>query len=108
MKLMMENGEKFEALDISDWNDCGNHRDLLNANKTLICKGGYSIPATAKIVDSQIGENVSIGNNVEITNSVISNSVINDNTVIKNCKLDGCYIGENQVLENIDEKDLFI
>lgn len=114
MKIMMEMGEQFEVLRINNWNDCGNHDDLLNANQTLlaqrstlntfndnvIIKNPVWIDPSVKISNSTIGPNVSINANVTIINSHINNCVIDTNTSLTQCDFQDSYIGKNLSLEN--------
>lgn len=114
MKIMMEMGEQFEVLLISDWNDCGNHADLIQANQTLLAHHSQSytcdnnniinepvwIDPSAKITNSTIGPNVSINAHTTINNSSIRNSVIDKNTNLDHCDFQDSYIGQNLSLEN--------
>jgi len=122
MKIMMEQGEKFETLEINDWNDCGNHQDLLQANQTLLQKnmkyscfdssvkiiGPVWIDNNVSITNSVIGPNVSIAKDAIISNSTIKNSVINQKTSIKDSNLSDSYIGQDCNLNNISGKDKYL
>lgn len=117
MKLMMENGEKFAVLPIADWNDCGNHADLIRANGVLITKNKLSEPQNtdtkppvyldkkALKENSILGPNTSIGANACIKNSTVSNSVISAGITVENCTLEGCYITED--IYGKTEKNLY-
>ncbi len=119
MRLMMDMDEKFEVLPISDWNDCGNHEDLLKANETLLQKFPQTHPLdnsvidnsvvinepvwidpSAKITNSTIGANVSIAKNVVIENCTLHNTIVDQNTTLKNCRFSDSYIGQNLSLND--------
>lgn len=121
MKLMMEQGSAFNTLKITDWNDCGNHEDLIQANKTLLKKNGSHIlrsyPASVRIFEpvwideSAILENVSIGPNASIgagcslKDSIISDTIVSRNVRIEDCQLSECYITQN--ISGVADKDLY-
>ncbi len=107
---MIKNGAKFGAPTIDYWLDCGTKEALLETNKFLLKRTDNSkdksfsssviippvyIDDNAVIEKSIIGPYVSIGKNVKIKNSIITNSIINNNTEIEFVKLEKSLIGEN-------------
>lgn len=121
MKLMMEQGSAFDTLAITDWNDCGNHEDLIQANKTLLKKNGSYIPhlypenvqifepvwidESAVLENCSIGPNVSIGNGCSLKNSKISDTIVSKNIHIKDCQLSESYITQN--ISGTADKNLY-
>lgn len=107
MRLMMKDGADFYTLPISDWNDCGNHADLIQANGVLIEKKGLSahknqnlnppvyISPSASCENSVLGPNVSIGDGVIVRNCSLHNTVVTAGVRLENCRLENCYITES-------------
>lgn len=111
MKLMMAQGSAFDTLSITDWNDCGNHEDLIQANKTLLKKNGSYIPhpypssvqifepvwidESVVLENCAIGPNVSIGRGCFLKDSKISDTIVSKNIHIKDCQLSESYITQN-------------
>lgn len=123
MRIMMGLGEHFEVLEIQDWNDCGNHTDLLKANEMLLTtkgsqKGIYEsdvtiidpvwIHPTVKLSNVTIGPNVSLAENIEIKDSQLANTIVDRDTTIQDCKLKDSYIGRNLSLNNKEEIAYYI
>ncbi|MGL4676689.1 MAG: sugar phosphate nucleotidyltransferase [Brevinema sp.] len=115
MRIMMELGEKFETIQISDWNDCGNHADLLKANKTLLQQNPSQFPyfddsviihqpvwihPSSIVTNSTIGPNTTIAESTQISNSQISNTIINSDCTLENCNFQDSYLGKNISLKN--------
>jgi glucose-1-phosphate thymidylyltransferase len=119
LEKMRLNGLIFKPGKVQEWLDCGNkevtidtHTRVLQIsnenNKTsdsaviensTIIEPCY-IADKAKISNSVIGPNVSIGNNTKIDSSVIKNSIIQDNTEIKNSCLNRSMIGNSVKINN--------
>ncbi len=64
---------------------------LHNSNIIQPCYIGENV----RLIDSQVGPNVSIGDNSVVENSSIQNSLIQTNTSVKNAKLDNAMIGNH-------------
>lgn len=122
MQIMLQQGEKFQTLEINDWNDCGNHKDLLHANRTLLKKYTQNpdfddsvrihppiwVADQVEITNSVLGPNVTIAKGAKIHDSTISNSVINKNVSLNHCDLQDSYIGQDCQLENLFAKDQYL
>ncbi|MDK2818837.1 MAG: NTP transferase domain-containing protein [Spirochaetota bacterium] len=123
MRIMMDLGEQFEGLLIKDWNDCGNHKDLLAANKTLLQKNNTTsttfdksviiyepvwIHPSVKITNATIGPNVSLAENVIIDDSTLVNTIVDINTRIKNSRIIDSYLGRNMNIEKFSSSDEYL
>lgn len=122
MKLMLESGESFKTVNITDWNDCGNHEDLLCANQILLKSQSIApdfdytveiippvcIDSTAVISNSKIGPFVSVGAGSIIKDSVIINSVISEKSEIINCDLEKSYLGSGIKISDLNDKDQYL
>jgi glucose-1-phosphate thymidylyltransferase len=90
LQNMIEKGDKFDTLTVNNWFDCGKKEILLETNATLLDKEGYASTDTPDFDNTIIIHPVSIGENCQISNSIIGphvtigNNVIADNTIIKN------------------------
>lgn len=82
------------------WIDIGSFEAYLDAHKELFCEG--EIPRSSRVRMSTIGKNVSVGENVNIVESVVENSIIGDNCVLKDCEIRNSVIDNNCYLEGID------
>jgi len=95
LQFMIEKGEAFKAVPIRNWFDCGRKEVLLETNAMLLGQRGYaddalnlpefdntiiihpvSIGKGCRIANSIIGPNVTIGNEVIISDSIIKDSII--------------------------------
>lgn len=108
IRIMIKNGHKIKAITVNGWYDCGKPQTLLATNKFILqtkklnykIKGSVIIPPVyiskkARIISSIIGPYVSIADEVEVENSIISSTIINDGAVIKNSNLINSIIGPN-------------
>lgn len=90
LQNMIEKGDKFDTLTVNNWFDCGKKEILLETNATLLDKEGYASTDTPDFDNTIIIHPVSIGENCQISNSIIGphvtigNNVIADNAIIKN------------------------
>ena len=118
-KLIKSSDYSLKAASVGAWYDCGRVETLLDANsyflksnsKNKILTRGTSIiippsfiASNAKLEHSVIGPFASIGNEAEITNSIIKNSVISRRSKIKNMILDNSLISRDVILESNSKK----
>jgi len=108
--MMVKKGAKITTFPVEGWLDCGKIDTLLETNAYLlknmsstddpVIKGNSIIipPAyispSAKLSNSIVGPNVSIGNDCVIENSIMSNSIISNNTSILSSHLASSVIGQ--------------
>lgn len=118
LEIMIEKNQKIRVEKIDGWFDCGTINTLLSTNVTLLEKIGHSVPnrkgvsikqpvfiaESADIKDSIIGPYVSIGENVVVKDSVISNSIIHPNSVIRNATIFDSILGYNSFVDGVSAK----
>ncbi len=111
MKYMLKNGYRIKGIKIDGWYDCGKPETLLATNRYILDKKDYHyqykssiiidpvyISHKATIKNSIIGPYVSVGDNVVIENSIISDSIINEDAYIKNSNLSFSLIGPSAIV----------
>lgn len=117
---MTAKGVKFVPGKVEEWLDCGNKNATVYTNSRILAfeheKGNNLVNSASKIEDSVIIEPCYIGENVEISHSVIgpgvsisadskisgsviANSIIYSNCVIKNKNFSNSMIGHFVILE---------
>ena len=122
LKNLCKKGKKFHPVQVQDWLDCGNPKQLLITNKYLLknkkvkladYKNTTPIKENKKvkiihpvyigtnvlIQNSTIGPNVSIEEGAIIKNTNINNSIIQRASIIKNANLTQSIIGHNVVYD---------
>ena len=110
---MIKHGEKIVTWSVDHWFDCGKKDTLLAANATLLnrprfrtndyseqCPGCIIIPPVSigedcDITNSIIGPNVAIGDNTTITNSILSNSIIGSYSELRYAVMQDSIIGSD-------------
>lgn len=111
LQNMIDKGEKFIPFEIQNWFDCGKPETLLSTNKYLLEKyfknakhnvfpHSLIIPPVyigrnCKISNSIIGPYTTIGNNITINESIISNTTVGDNSNILSSVLRDSIIGSD-------------
>lgn len=113
LQLMINRGLRLVSADVKVWQDCGNIPNLLETNKYLLSKAGAStgeiknsviikpvfFEKGAKVSNSVIGPNVSVGKNAVINSSILSDGIIGENASLDNVVLRQCTIGKNSRVE---------
>ena len=113
LKYMLKRANKFEIVKIDKWYDCGTAAALIETNRHLLKKTHHFkkrkkaiiipyvyIANSATILNSIIGPNVSIGENVVIKNSIIRDSIINSGSTIEYALLSESIIGEKTIVRS--------
>jgi len=114
---MIEAGVKFAPYEVAGWYDCGKKETLLSSNHRILMKqpqpeapeGSVVIPPvyispSAKIENSIIGPNVSIGDDVTIERAVISNTIVGEHSRIEQTVLDNTLIGRSVVVRGAPQE----
>lgn len=115
---MLSNGIDFAPYELHQWYDCGTRKTLLETNKVylnVVTMTEIDVPGTeilppvyisktARISNSKIGPNVSIGDKVVIENSELSDSIISAEAQIKNSILHNSIIGRKAIVENMEQE----
>ncbi len=114
---MIQQGERFKTVSITHWFDCGTPDAMIDTNRHLLKTTHYFkrrktsaftapvfIPDSAVVINSIIGPDVSIGENVFIQDSIIKDSIINQGAVIENSLLSRSIVGQNAVVKSSFKK----
>lgn len=114
LENMKQKGTKFVPGKVDEWLDCGNYKatvytnqrvlefikselktdsTLQNENSVIIdpCYIGKNV----KLINAVVGPHVSIGDNVEISHSIIENTIIQSNTKIEKSNIKDSMIGNH-------------
>jgi len=109
---MVESDVHFQALEVQNWFDCGRKEILLETNATLLDRGGYpnqapkifedtiiippvSIGENCILRKSIVGPHVTIGNNSEITSSIVKESIIGNYSKLTEVSLRNSVVGND-------------
>jgi glucose-1-phosphate thymidylyltransferase len=114
LQCMIAQGVVFETFAVDTWFDCGKKDIILQTNRNLLRqvdqqqfagfnKGNIIIPpvhiaVTAKVENSIIGPDVSIGDGAVISRSVVKNSIIGQGAELTNAILEDSLVGSDSVL----------
>ena len=124
LQNMLDKGLKFTTNDVKEWLDCGNKNATINTNQRIldlkknceelvskeaiiensIIKAPSYIAKGVKIINSEIGPFVSIGENTIIKDSTISNTIIQNNTSLLKIKCTNSMIGNNAIIEGTTQE----
>jgi len=114
LENMKQKGTKFVPGKVDEWLDCGNYKATVYTNQrvlefiknelkldtglqndnSIIIQPCY-IGKNVKLKNAVVGPHVSIGDNVEINLSIISNSIIQSNTKIEKANIKDSMIGNH-------------
>ena len=109
LQMMLERGCKFRTAPVQKWLDCGLAETLLDTNAHVLKRvdnsASVNLPGVkviapcyigkgAKIANSTIGPNVSVGDGCVIENSTVSNAVLWDNVKVSGQTLDNVILHE--------------
>lgn len=94
----------FKSYRLDSWFDVGTLKTVLATNKRLLenKKERRTIDCSADIQNSQLGDYVSVGKNVKIINSCITNCIIDNGAILENIVLKNSIIGRNVCLKNFE------
>ena len=120
LQKMIKDGVKFRSYKVESWFDVGKKDILLETNalllkrldKELCSQGSYDnciivppvhIADGARIKNSIIGPNVSIGENTEISFAILKNSIIGSFTRLENVVLHSSLIGSDSIITGLSQ-----
>lgn len=120
LQQMIKDGVKLRGYKVDQWFDVGKKDILLETNSILLKKLGdkagnkgssensiivppVQIAAGAKIKNSIIGPNVSVGENTEINYSIIKNSIVGSFSKLENVVLHSSLIGSDSVVKGLSQ-----
>jgi len=112
---MIEKGAQMRTFGVSTWFDCGKKDVILQTNRNLLKRlenkdfthltklGNIIVPPvhispSAKIENSIIGPDVSIGDGAYISRSIVKNSIIGMNASLQNAIIENSLIGSDASL----------
>jgi glucose-1-phosphate thymidylyltransferase len=115
LQCMITKGIKIRTFEVDSWFDCGKREVILQTNKNLlkelkdtgitadVMKNNIIVPPVyisplAKVENSIIGPDVSVGDDAIITRSVIKNSIIGQHAEIRSAILENSLIGSDSTL----------
>lgn len=118
--LMIEQGIKFDTFAVSHWYDCGKKDILLETNKMLLEKNTSDVGTryvhdhsiiippvihgkSCKFVHAIIGPHVTLGDNVHIEGSIISDSILGHYVLVKGAVLAKSVIGNDAVIKGLSQ-----
>jgi glucose-1-phosphate thymidylyltransferase len=112
LQIMLQRGEEMTTFPVQGWFDCGKPETLLSTNRALLEKQSVSrvipgvvviepvyIAASARLRDCVVGPYTTVGDNVEISESVIRNSIIGEEAVVQKALLDNSIVGNGSVVK---------
>ena len=109
-QIMIDHGTRFQVAEVDAWLDAGTSEAVLETNRLLLkgrnniaglkAEGFVIVPPvyihpSARITNSVIGPNVSLGANVEIDNCIIRDSIVDADTCIHNFLLNHSLVGQH-------------
>ena len=118
MMKMIDNGVNFTSYEVDNWYDCGKKEILLETNKVLLARNvndvgtqfvydhSIIIPPvvfgkSCSFENAIIGPNVTLGDNVKISNSLLKNSILGDYVEIKGAVLTDSVIGNDAIIKGL-------
>jgi len=113
INIMLESGKRFRTQKVNVWLDTGTIEATLETNAYLLAHGRENnaraektkilppvfIHLTARVSDSVIGPNVSIGANCTVTRSRIENSILEDDALVEAAVLTDSIIGRQAKIQ---------
>jgi glucose-1-phosphate thymidylyltransferase len=111
LQMMIDEGAEFTTIPASVWEDCGTIKALLDANRFLLSQASAPaqipgsvinppvyIAPTAKVSNSVIGPNTSIGDGVTVEDAIVRDSIVDSGATIESTVLVSSIVGRNAVV----------
>jgi glucose-1-phosphate thymidylyltransferase len=117
-QYMVDRGAGIRTAPVGGWYDCGKVETLLETNGHLLSttRGGVSaeavltrcsvrepvrIEAGARLVDTELGPNVTVEEGAQVHGSVIRDSIIGRGSDLRDCRLGDSLVGANARLRGV-------
>ncbi len=112
---MIEHGVELRTITVDNWFNCGKKAVLLETNATLLDREGYasnnipefdssiiihpvSIGENCQVTNSIIGPHVTIGHNAKINNAIVKNSIIGNFASLREVILQSSVVGNDTAI----------
>jgi len=115
LQMMLERGVEFVPYEVREWFDCGKKETMLKTNQHLVSaleqtpdipgsvvNGSVYIHPSARVINSEIGPYVSIGEGTVIRDSRVRNSIVGCNSTIEKTVLRDSLVGNDVILRGVD------
>jgi glucose-1-phosphate thymidylyltransferase len=121
LQYMLEQGVRMQSFSVSNWFDCGRKEVLLETNAMLLNQHGYasdafnlpeydstiiihpvSIGKNCQISNSIIGPNVTIGSDVTLSHSIVTDSIIGNFAALEDVVLRHSVIGSDARIKGMN------
>jgi glucose-1-phosphate thymidylyltransferase len=121
LQILLEQGIRIQALPVINWFDCGRKEVLLETNAMLLERRGYAmddfhlpefdntifihpvaVGSNCKIINSIIGPNVTVGDNVTINYSIVKDSIIGNFAALEDVVLKRSVIGSDASVKGMN------
>lgn len=112
LQLMIDAGETMTTFPVEGWYDCGKPETLLSTNRVLLERGSTFRPIdgviilepvylspTARVANSIIGPNTTVGDQAVVTDSIVRNSILGEQSQVSSALLDSSIVGNGSVLQ---------
>jgi glucose-1-phosphate thymidylyltransferase len=112
LQLMIDDGETMTTFPVEGWYDCGKPETLLSTNRVLLERGSTFHPIdgviilepvylspTARVANSIIGPNTTVGDQAVVTDSIVRNSILCEQSQVSSALLDSSIVGNGSVLQ---------
>jgi glucose-1-phosphate thymidylyltransferase len=121
LQQLLEQGVRIQTLPVVNWFDCGRKEVLLETNAMLLSRRGYAtddfnlpefentifihpvaIGSDCQIANSIIGPNVTVGDNVNISHSIVQDSIIGNFAALQDVVLKHSVIGSDASIRGMN------
>ncbi|NLG50805.1 MAG: nucleotidyltransferase, partial [Chloroflexi bacterium] len=112
-QAMIDQGAHVISQSVDAWEDCGEPETLLHTNRWLLEHGRSQevatrnailvppvyVAPTAVIEDSVVGPYATIGDNVQIKDSIVRDAIVDEGSILESVALEHSLIGRNAVIK---------
>lgn len=121
LQHLLEQKIRIQTLPVNNWFDCGRKEVLLETNAMLLSRRGYAtdefnlpefdntifihpvaVGANCQIANSIIGPNVTVGDNVNISHSIIKDSIIGNFAALEDVVLKHSVVGSDASIRGMN------